>query len=155
VSTAPAVLSYTVIPESIAVSALITSSLTTTNPEHDDELLGSSSDSDFDPDTSARVSTTKLGLQRFDGLDTYVPGTVPERLYKRAQLAHDNFEEGFLLNIDDFAPTASEVAAIEAEVGDTALTEAIDSIKKTVRSGRHVRPSEKVKLNTEQALVFR
>jgi hypothetical protein len=153
VSTAPAVLSCTVIPESIAVSALITSSLATTNPERDDESLGFSSDSDSD--TSAKVSTTKLGLQRFDGLDTYVPGTVPERLYKHVQLAHDNFEEGFLLNTDDFAPTASKVAAVEAEVSDTALTKAIDSIKKTVRSGRHVRPSEKVKLNMEQALVFR
>jgi hypothetical protein len=47
---------------------------------------------------------------------------MPERLYKRAQLAHDNYEEGFLLSIDDFAPTASEVAAVEAEVDDIALT---------------------------------
>jgi hypothetical protein len=133
---------------------LITS-LLTTNPEHDDESLGSSSDSDSGPDTSTRVSTTKLGLKRSDGVDTYIPGTVPERLYKRAQLAHNNFEEGFLLSADDFAPTASEVAAAEAEVSDTALTKAIDSIKKTVRSGRHVTPSEKVKLNTEQELAFR
>jgi hypothetical protein len=78
---------------------------------------------------------------------TYYANATADNVY--------NFEEGFLLNTDNFAPTASEVAAVEAEVSDTALTKAIESIKKTVRSGRHVRPSEKVKLNTEQALVFR
>jgi hypothetical protein len=43
---------------------------------------------------------------------------------------------------DNFAPTASEVAAVEAEVSDTAFIKAINSIKKTASSGRHVRPSE-------------
>jgi hypothetical protein len=146
-------LNHAAIPQSIAVSALIASSLSTTNHEHGDDFSELSSDSGSD--AGGGVSTTKLGLQRFDGLDTYIPGTMPERLYKRAQIAHDNFEEGFLLSIDDFAPTASEVVAAEAEVDDIALTQAIDTINRTVRSGRHVKPSQKAKMNTEQELAFR
>ena len=57
--------------------------------------------------------------------------------------------------VEDFASTASEVATVEAEVSDIELTKAIDAIKQTVRSGRHVKPSQKVKLNTEQELAFR
>jgi hypothetical protein len=138
--------------QSIAVSALIASSLSTTNAKHGNDLSDISSDSSSD--AGGGMSTTKLGLQRFDGIDTYVPGTMPECLYKRAQLVHDNYEEGFLLSVDDFAPTASEVAAVEAEV-DIALTQAIETINKTARSGRHVKPTQKVKLNTEQELAFR
>jgi hypothetical protein len=52
-------------------------------------------------------------------------------------------------------PTASEVAAAEAEVDDIGLTQAIDTINRTVRSGRYVKPSAKARLNTEQELVFR
>ena len=84
-----------------------------------------------------------------------MPGTIPERLYKRVQLAHDNYKEGCLLRAEDFAPTASEVATVEAKVSDVALTKAIDAIKQTVRSGRYVKPSQKAKLNTEQELAFR
>ena len=80
---------------------------------------------------------------------------MPERLYKRAQLTHNNFEEGFILNTDDYAPAASDVAIVEAEVSNIALTNAINSIKKTVRSCRHVKPSQKVKLNTEPELALR
>jgi hypothetical protein len=135
------------------VLALIESSLSTINSKQGDDLLESSShsDSDFDPGTL----TTKLGLQRFDGVDTYILGPAPERLYKRAQIAHDNFEEGFLLSTDDFAPIASELAAVEAEVGDIALTNAIDAIKQTVRLGKHVKPSQKAKLSAEQELARR
>jgi hypothetical protein len=84
-----------------------------------------------------------------------VPGTLPECLYKRVQQAYNNYEEGHILRLDDFAPTASKVAEVEAEVSNTALTEAIEAIKQTVRSGRHVKPSQKVKINTEQELAFR
>jgi hypothetical protein len=48
ISTAVAVLNRTVIPEIIAVLALIASSLSTTNPEHDYDLLEFLSDSDSD-----------------------------------------------------------------------------------------------------------
>ena len=90
----------------------------------------------------ALLSSTQIGLQRSNGqADTYVPGTVPERLYKRAQMAHENYDDIFTLGIDDFAPTDGEMAAIEAEVDDTALTNAIEAIKKTVRSGRQVKPT--------------
>jgi hypothetical protein len=65
---------------------------------------------------------------------TYYANVTADNVY--------NFEEGFLLNTDNFAPTASEVAAAEAEVSDTAFIKAINSIKKSASSGRHVRPSE-------------
>ena len=84
-----------------------------------------------------------------------MPSTLPEHLYKRVQQAHDNYKEGHILRLDDFAPTASEVAVVEAEVSDSVLTEAIEAIKQTVRSGRHMKPSQKVKMNTEQKLAFR
>ena len=138
--------------ESVAVSALVASPLSLQNRTQDDDNLDFGSDSECDVD----ASTTKLGLQRcLEGPDLYVPGTLPERLYKRVQQAHSNYEEGHILRLEDFAPTASEVAAVQAEVNDSALTEAIEAIKQTVRSGRHVKPSLKVKMNTEQELVFR
>jgi hypothetical protein len=51
--------------------------------------------------------------------------------------------------------SASEVAATQAEVDDIALTQAIDTINRTVGSVRYIKPSQKAKLNTEQELVFR
>ena len=147
-------MNHAVIPQSIAVSALIASSLSTTNPEYSDDFSELSSDSGSD--AGGGVSTTKLGLQQcLEGPDLYVPGTLPEHLYKRVQQAHDNYEEGYILQLDDFAPTTSEVVAVEAEVSNSALTKAIEAVKQTVRSGRHVKPSQKVKMNTEQELVFR
>jgi hypothetical protein len=132
--------------------ALVTSSLSLQNRTQGDDILDFESDSDYDVD----ASTTKLRLQRcLEGPDLYVPGTLPECLYKRVQQVHDNYEEGHILRLDDFAPTASEVAEVEAEVSNTVLTEAIEAIKQTVRSGRHVKPSQKVKINTEQELAFR
>jgi hypothetical protein len=110
------------------------------------------SDSDYNVD----ASTTKLGLQRYlEGPNLYVPGTLPERLYKQVQQAHDNYKEGYILQLEDFVSTASKVAAVEAEVSNIVLTKAIEAIKQTVRSGRHVKPLLKIKINTEQELVFR
>jgi hypothetical protein len=68
-----------------------------------------------------------------------VPGTVPERLYKRAAKAHelDDLDGAFVLTPDVQAPTLEEVAAVQAEVDDDALTRAIEAVKATVRiSGR-------------------
>jgi hypothetical protein len=102
-------------------------------------------------EAGAVVSTTQLGLQRSKRLpDTYVPGTMPERLYKRAQMAHDNDDGAFILNAEGFAPTAKELAVVEAEVSDKALTDAIETVRKTVRSGRYIIPSQKVVLNKAQ-----
>jgi hypothetical protein len=80
-----------------------------------------------------------------------VPGTVPERLYKRAAQAHDlaeaNSDGAFILTPDVFAPTA-EVRAVQAEVNDEALTRAIETVKTTVRmSGRLRVDSKKVQAN--------
>ena len=100
------------------------------------------------------VSTTQLGLQRlWDVEDTYVPGTVVERLYKRAQKAHDesdNYDGVFVLTADVIAPTAEEVATVRGEIGDEALTRAIETVKQTVRPMRHRVDSRKVKDNKAQ-----
>jgi hypothetical protein len=95
------------------------------------------------------LSTTQLGFQRTIGTkDTYVPGTVLERLYKRVGKALDLDDGAFVLTPDDFAPTLDEVAAVQAEVDDEALTRAIESVKSTVRSSdRHWVDSKKVLLN--------
>ena len=79
-----------------------------------------------------------------------MPSTILEYLYKCIQQAYNNYKKGCLLRVEDFAPTTSKVATVEAEVSDIALTKAIDAIKQTVRSGRHVKLSQKVKLNMEQ-----
>lgn len=97
------------------------------------------------------LSTTQLGFQRAIGIeDTYVLRTIPERLYKRATKAHesDKLSSAFILTPDVLAPTLEEVAAVQAEVDDDALTRAIETIKTTVRSSsRHQVGSLKVQLN--------
>jgi hypothetical protein len=68
--------------------------------------------------TQPLVSTTHLGLQWSKGhIDTYVPRTVLERLYKRAQLAHETLTGAYQLTPNVFAPTAAELRAVAAEVG--------------------------------------
>jgi hypothetical protein len=97
------------------------------------------------------LSATQLGFQRTLGVkDTYVPGTVPERLYKRAAKAHesDDSDGVFVLTPDVQAPTLEEVAAVQAEVDDDVLTRAIEAVKATVRaSGRLRVDSKKVQDN--------
>jgi hypothetical protein len=61
------------------------------------------------------LSTTQLRFQRTLSVkDTYVLGTVPERLYKRAAKAHesDDLDGAFVLTLDVQAPTLEEVAAV-------------------------------------------
>jgi len=79
-----------------------------------------------------------------------VPGTVPERLYKRIGKALDSDESdrAFVLTPDVVAPTLEEIAAIEAKVDDNALTKAIESVKSTIRSSSRLWvDSKKVQLN--------
>ena len=85
-----------------------------------------------------------------------MPGTVLERLYKRAQLAHDiDNDSVFVLSTQVFAPTAQEIASVKAEVSDNVLTDAIEAVRKTVRSGRQVKPSLKVTENQAQRFALR
>jgi hypothetical protein len=61
------------------------------------------------------LSTTQLGFQRTLGLkDTYMLGTVPERLYKHVVKAHesDDLDGAFILTLDVQAPTLEKVAAV-------------------------------------------
>lgn len=102
----------------------------------------------------ALLLTTQLSFQHTIGVDNiYIPGTVPERLYKRAAKAHELDDDGdgaFILTPDVFAPTASEVRAVQAEVDDDALTRAIETVKGTVRSSGRLRvDTKKVQLNKE------
>jgi hypothetical protein len=94
------------------------------------------------------LSTTQLGFQHALGVkDTYVLGTVPERLYKRVAriLDSDESDGAFVLTLGVFAPTLEEVPVVQTEVDDDALTKAIESVKSTVRSsGRHRVDSKKV-----------
>ena len=79
-----------------------------------------------------------------------MPSTILEYLYKCIQQAYNNYKKGCLLRVENFVPTASKVATVEAKVSDIAPTKAIDAIKQTVRSGRHMKPLQKVKLNIER-----
>jgi hypothetical protein len=76
--------------ESASVLALTASPLDIVNTVSDNKFLDLGTDSTFESDTEILVSTTKIGLQRSQGcIDTYVPGTLPERFYKQVQLAHE------------------------------------------------------------------
>lgn len=88
-STAPVILICTtqlpicIFTESASVLALTASLLDIVNTVSDNEFLDLGTDSTFESDTEILVSTTKIGLQQSQGgIDTYVPGTLPERLYK-------------------------------------------------------------------------
>src|SRR5436305_5616804 len=142
--------------ESVVVSTLIAATRPIAETDTESESESNLSDLDSLDLESADlevvqppISTTRLGLQRSEGLpDTYVPGTVPERLYKRAQLAHDTVDSAYQLTPDVFAPTPAELRAVAAEVGDEALTNAIAAIKVTgARSGRRSKPTSKVIIN--------
>jgi hypothetical protein len=97
------------------------------------------------------LSTTQLRFQRSINVeDTYVLGTIPERLYKRIGKAIDADESDgtFVLTPNVQAPTLDEIAAVQAEVEDDALTKAIELVKSTMRSsGRRRVDSTKVKAN--------
>jgi hypothetical protein len=97
------------------------------------------------------LSTTQLGHQRTVGVkDSYIPGTVQERLYKHATRAYesDNLNSTFVLTPDILAPTLEEIAVVQADVDNDALTRAIETVKTTVRSsGRHRVETLKVQLN--------
>lgn len=77
---------------------------------------------------------------------------MPERLYKRAAKAHQSddseLDGAFILTPDIQAPTTEEVAAVQAEVDDNTLTNAIEAVKATVRIGHRIQvDSKKVQAN--------
>jgi hypothetical protein len=87
------------------------------------------------------ISTTRLGIQRSKGtVDTYIPRTLPERLYKRAQLQVDNDDTNvcYRLTTQDAPITVNEMETIQAADEDgQAIDRVIETIKKTVQSGRN------------------
>jgi hypothetical protein len=87
------------------------------------------------------VSTTQLGIQRLtSNLDTYIPGTLPKRLYKRVQLEVDDDDSSscYRLTTQDALITTDEIKTIQAADEDgQAIDKAIETIKKTVQSSRN------------------
>ena len=86
------------------------------------------------------MSATQLGIQRLaSNPDTYIPGTLPERLCKRAQLQADNDIDGcYRLTTQDAPITVDEMEAIQAaDEHGQAIDRAIETIKKTIRSSRN------------------
>jgi hypothetical protein len=83
-----------------------------------------------------------------------MPRTEPERLYKRAakSLKSDDLDGAFVLTPDVQTPTLEEVAAVQAEVDDDALTMAIEAVKVTLRTSSRIRvDSTKLKENKAAA----
>ena len=73
-----------------------------------------------------------------------------ERLYKHISKAInvDKLDSTFVLTPNVQAPTLDEIAAVQAEVEDDALTKAIKSVKSTMQSsGRRRVNTTKVKEN--------
>ena len=92
----------------------------------------------------ASLSTTQLGFERTTGQkDTYIPGAVPERLYKQVQVAHEAGDSTFILTPDIFAPTKVEKAAVQAETDDKALSQAIEHVRTTFRVSSRLRVDSK------------
>ena len=90
------------------------------------------------------MSTTQPGIQRLaSNPDTYILGTLPERLYKRVQLqanddADDDTDGCYRLTTQDAPITVDEMEAIQAADEDgQAIDRAIETIKRTVRSSRN------------------
>jgi hypothetical protein len=82
--------------------------------------------------------------------DTYVLRIILKRLYKHVAKAlnSDELDGAFVLTLDVFTPTLEELAAVQAEVDNNALTKAIETVKSTVRlSGRLRVHSKKVQEN--------
>jgi len=98
------------------------------------------------------MSTTRLGLQRLESIaDTYVPGTLPERLYKRAQLQVDDTSGCYRLTAQDLPITANEIELMLAvEEDGQAMDIAIETIKKTVRPSRNRILTARAKESVEQ-----
>jgi len=94
-----------------------------------------------------------LGLQRSEGtIDTYILGTLPERLYKRVQFEVDDDTDGcHRLTTQDAPITADEIETILAvEEDGKAIDEAIETIKKTVQPSRNRVLTNRAKESVEQ-----
>ena len=62
----------------------------------------------------------------------------------------DNVNGDFVLTLDLQAPTLEEVAVVEVEVKEDALSQAIKAVKATVRTNNRLRiDSKKVQANKE------
>jgi hypothetical protein len=104
-------------------------------------------------------STTQIGIARIgQSSDTYLPGTLPLRLYQTNpfSMGKGDDETGATmhqLTTIDIAPTAEELQAIaEEEDDERALSQEIDTLITTTRVGRIAKASEKVISNRRQAL---
>jgi hypothetical protein len=65
---------------------------------------------------------------------------VLKHLYKHTAKAYklDKSNSAFVLTLNVLAPTLEEVAAVQAEVEDNALTKAIEAVRSTVRMSSRI-----------------
>jgi hypothetical protein len=105
-----------------------------------------------------QLTTTQLGIERLeDASDTYLPGTLPPRLYQSNPFAQQTEptemgEIQYQLTAQEVPATAQEIQAIEEEEADEeALSQAVETLIQATRSGRKRTATTKVISNEEQA----
>jgi hypothetical protein len=158
-SSAPAVVnrSRAQPPQLVGVLALMAQ-------ESQDDDSNSDSDSEYididdliDPQLKA-LSTTQLGLQRLEEApDTYLPGTLPPRLYQTNPFARQQNDEEiggdvYELAADAMPATVEEMKQMEDDEADEeALSQAIEAFVAPTRTGRKRTATLKVVDNVKQA----
>jgi hypothetical protein len=118
--------------------------------EDDDEYI--------DIDTIAQPSTTQLGLQRLEKVpDAYQPGTLPPRLFMSNPFAQqteptESGDVSYQMTAKEVPATAKEIQDMEDEaVDEIALSQAIETMVATSRTGRKRTATAKMVDNEEQA----
>ena len=121
----------------------------------DDEFLNidAGDDKEFADPEPKTLSTTQLGLRRLNGLSNiYLPGTLPPRLYQTNSFAQqtDANEIPYELSAKEMPATAQEIQALaEEEEDEEALSQAVETILETTKSGRKRKAISKAKANAE------
>jgi hypothetical protein len=109
-------------------------------------------DKEFADPNPKTLSTTQLGLRRLNGLsNTYFPGTLPPRLYQTNSFAQqtDANEIPYELSAKEMPATAQEIQALAEEEDEEALSQAVETILETTKSGRKRKATSKAKANAE------
>jgi hypothetical protein len=120
----------------------------------DDEFLNidAGDDNEFANPKPKTLSTTQLRIQRLNGLsDTYLPGTLPPQLYQTnpfaQQKAADEIPYEFFAK--EMPATAQEIQALAEDEDEEALSQAVETILETTKSGRKRKATSKAEANAE------
>jgi hypothetical protein len=105
-----------------------------------------------------QLTTTQLEIERLEeASDTYLPGTLPPRLYQSNPFAQQTEptelgEIQYQLTVQEVPATAQEIRAMEdVEADEAALCQAIEALIQTTRGGRKHTATTKMISNEEQA----